>query len=110
MIATRILAWTVVLAMAGAIIYGFANGNFGSNGSAIWALPWGKVSLIDLYAGLLLFAGWIWIRETAKPRIVLWWVALVVLGNLAAGIYVVAASLKAETTTELLTGSGSSAG
>jgi hypothetical protein len=95
--------------MAGAIVYGFANGDFGDNASAIWVLPWGKVSLIDLYAGLLLFGGWISIRETSRTRTILWWVALAVLGNLAAGIYLGRALLRAETTTELLTGEGSGA-
>ena len=50
MIAAKVLAWSVVIAMTAAIIYGFTSGDFGDNGSQIWALPWGKVTLIDLYA------------------------------------------------------------
>ena len=96
--------------MAGAIAYGFANGEFGNNASAIWALPWGKVSLIDLYAGLALFGGWIWLRETSRTRTILWWVALAVLGNLAAGAYLAVALLRAETTEQVLTGERSGAG
>ena len=108
MAATRILAWAVIAVMAGAILYGFANGDFGANGSDIWALPWGKVTLIDLYAGLTLFGGWIAVRESSRSRIALWWLALVVLGNFAAGIYVVKALFESNTTTELLTGNAGS--
>jgi cytochrome b561 len=104
MITARIVGWGVALAMAGAIIYGFINGGFGDDASTIWSLPWGKVTLIDLYAGLALFAAWIAVRETSRIRIALWWVALVVLGNFAAGVYLVRAAMLAGDTRELLTG------
>lgn len=68
MIGIRIVAWAVVIAMAAAIVYGFANGNFGDNVSEIWALPWGKVSLIELYAGLALFGAWVAVRETSRGK------------------------------------------
>jgi len=92
--------------MVAAIAYGFINGNFADNASEIWALPWGKVSLIDLYAGLVLFAAWVAVRETSRVRIGLWWVALMTLGNLAAGAYLLGALFNADDTTELLTGNG----
>jgi hypothetical protein len=104
MTATRILAWAVVAVMTGAILYGFANGEFGANGSDIWALPWGKVTLIDLYAALALFGGWIAYRESSRGRIALWWLSLILLGSLAAGIYVVRALFDSSSTEELLTG------
>ena len=90
--------------MAGAIVYGLVSGGFADDGSAIWALPWGKVSLIDLYAGLVMFGAWIAVRETSRARIALWWVALVVLGNFAAGVYLVRAAMLADNTRELLMG------
>jgi hypothetical protein len=104
MTAIRILGWAVTAVMVVAIVYGFANGEFGAEASAIWALPWGKVSLIDLYAGLAIFGGWIALRESSPFRIVLWWAALAVLGNLAAGVYLVWAMLTVTDTVELLTG------
>jgi hypothetical protein len=104
MITARIVGWGAALAMAAAIIYGFLNGGFGDEASTIWSLAWGKVTLIDLYAGLALFAAWIVLRETSRTRIALWLVALVVLGNFAAGVYVVRATLLASDTRELLTG------
>ncbi len=94
----------VVVAMAAAIVFGFVNGDFGSDASEIWRLPWGKVTLIDLYAGLVIFGSWVAVREASPVTISLWWVALLTLGNLAAGAYLLRALFGAEDTNELLTG------
>lgn len=93
--------------MAAAIVYAFLNGDFGEEASAIWALPWGKVSIVDIYAGLVIFGAWIAVRETSRARIALWWAALVVLGNFAAGLYLVRAAMLAADTRELLLGDSS---
>ena len=90
--------------MALAILYGFSQGNFGGDGSALWALPWGRVALIDLYLGLVIFGAWIAFRERTAPRVVPWWVALITLGNFAAGLYLVWAALRSDTATQLLVG------
>jgi hypothetical protein len=100
----RILTWVVVVAMTSAIMFGFVNGDFGSDASAIWGLPWGKVTLIDLYAGLVIFGAWVAVREASPVTTSLWWVALLTLGNLAAGAYLLRALFDAEDANELLTG------
>lgn len=92
--------------MAGAITFGLAEGGFGDEASAIWALPWGKVSLIDLYVGLAMFGGWIAYRERSFGRTIIWWGILAVLGNLAAGMYLVQASFRSQGMAELLLGMG----
>lgn len=107
MLIARIVGWVVALAMAGAIVYGFISGGFGDDASAIWALPWGKVSIIDLYLGLVIFGAWIAVREDNPARIGLWWAALVVLGNFAAGLYLVRAAMLSADTRELLLGRSS---
>ena len=90
--------------MAGAIIYGLVSGGFADDASAIWALPWGRVSIVDIYAGLVLFGAWIALREANRAHIALWWAALLVLGNLAAGVYLVRATMLSRDTRELLMG------
>lgn len=90
--------------MAGAIIYGAVSGGFGDDASAMWALPWGRVALIDLYAGLLIFGAWIMVRETNYAKIGFWLIALATLGNFAAGAYLVKAVFSSSDKTELLTG------
>ncbi len=90
--------------MTVAVAMGFLSGGFVDEGSAIWALAWGKVTLIDLYVGLVFFGVWVSIRERRLLMVVLWWAGLVVLGNLAAALYLVFASFKSSTVHELLTG------
>ena len=104
MTAVRILSLLGFVAMAVAIAVAFATGDFFEEGSAIWALPWGKVSLIDIYVGLAFFAAWIAYREDSIWATGAWWVALVVLGNLAAAAYLATASFRAATPQELLLG------
>jgi hypothetical protein len=90
--------------MSTAIVFGLVSGSFGEESSAIWALPWGKVTLVDLYLGLLLFGAWIAYREGSKGTVLAWWVALAVLGNLAAAAYLLRATFVAGSIPELLSG------
>lgn len=105
--AVRVLAVVAVLVMVATIVFGFVSGDFAGEGSSIWSLAWGKVTLIDLYVGLVLFAAWIALRERKPVVVGAWWLALIVLGNLAAAVYLVRASFGSSDVTELLTGSPS---
>ena len=104
MTSLKITALVVAASMLAAIVYGFATGDFWDEGSDIWALSWGRVSLIDLYAGLVLFAAWVAYRETSRVAIVAWWVALIGLGNLAAAVYVAWAAWRADSVQQVLIG------
>ena len=48
-----------ILAMTAVLIYGFMVGDFFNEGSQLVAMPWGIVSLVDLYTGFILFSAWI---------------------------------------------------
>jgi len=100
----RILAWFVVAAMAAAIGFAFATGSFSDEGSTIVGLAWGKVTLIDLYLGFAMFGAWVAFRERNITRTALWWIALAVLGNLTAGIYLAIAATRADSVEEVLLG------
>lgn len=52
-------------------------------------LSWGAVTLIDLYLGLLVFAGWAVYCEKGKAARIAWPISFMLLGNLAVGIYVI---------------------
>jgi len=85
----RAVGLIAVLVMVGALVYGFMAGDFGSEGSSILDLAWGRVTLIDLYTALgLIGAGIVW-REGSLARALPWLVGLVFLGSLAAALYVV---------------------
>lgn len=86
--AARALAIAGALAMGGVLVYGFTVGDFAGEGAALLAMPWGIVSLVDLYVGFALFSGWIVFREGLRPLTLLWVALVMVLGFFAASLYV----------------------
>jgi hypothetical protein len=76
-----------LLAMTGVLIYGFVAGDFAGEGSQLLSMPWGIVSLVDLYVGFVLFSGWIVYREESAARSAVWVVLMMVLGFWTACLY-----------------------
>lgn len=84
---TKIIALAGLLAMTGILIYGFTLGNFSADGAKLLAMPWGIVSLVDLYVGFALFSCWIVFREKAWLPSVVWVILMMVLGFWAGALY-----------------------
>ncbi len=99
-----LLGWSGIVAMAVAIGIAWASGAGWSDAAAALAPIWGKVMLVDLTVGLVLVAAWIGWRESSPRNAVVWWVFLVVGGNLTTAVYVVVAARRSSNVTELLTG------
>jgi len=76
-----------LLAMTGILIYAFTTGNFTQEGNVLLSIPWGIVSLVDLYVGFILFSGWIVYREKSLVRSIVWVVLMMVLGFFTASLY-----------------------
>lgn len=87
----KIITILGAIAMAAAIVYGVAAGDFGAEGAQLLQMPWGIVTLVDVYVGFALFSMWIVYREAALPPKVVWIVLLLLLGNLLAAVYVLLA-------------------
>lgn len=83
----KIIALLGLLAMTAVLIHGFAAGAFGEDGSQILAMPWGRVSLVDLYVGFSLFSVWIVYRERSALRSVIWVALMMVFGFWAGSLY-----------------------
>ncbi len=66
------------------------HGDLGTEGRRLLDLAWGRVLLVDVYAGMVLFAGWIAWREVPGFAAI-WIVALLLLGNVVACIYLLRA-------------------
>jgi hypothetical protein len=81
------LALLGVAAMTAVLIYAFTAGDLGEEGSVILSMPWGIVSLVDLYVGFFLFSGWIAYRENSLVRSAIWIVLMMVLGFFTASLY-----------------------
>ena len=83
----KIISVLGILAMTAVLIYGFTIGDFAGEGSQLAAMPWGIVSLVDLYTGFTLFSMWIIYREKSLPIAILWTVAMLTLGFFAGSLY-----------------------
>jgi hypothetical protein len=87
----KLVALLGLLTKTGALIYGFAVGDFGGEGRVLLSMPWGIVSLVDLYVGFTVFSGWIIYREKSPIRSVVWVILMMVLGFFTASLYVLIA-------------------
>ena len=83
-----ILATLGALAMTVILVYAFVEGDFFREGRQLLAMPWGSVSLVDLYVGFILFSAWILYRDGITLLSALWIVAVMTLGSLAICVYV----------------------
>ncbi len=104
LILLRMVAGLGVAAMTSAIVGGFATASFTEEGGALLALTWGRVTLLDIYLAFLF--GWLWIawRERSPLRAALWGVATLITGSLALFGYLLGASLRARTITDVVLG------
>ena len=83
----KVVSLLGLLAMTGILVYGFTVGNFSAEGARLLAMPWGIVSLVDLYVGFILFSGWIIFREKAWLPATIWVVLMMTLGSWAGALY-----------------------
>ncbi|MFN2184054.1 MAG: DUF1475 family protein [Anaerolineae bacterium] len=83
----KLIALLGLLAMTGVLVYGFTVGDFGEEGKQLLSMPWGIVSLVDLYVGFVLFSGWIVYREQSLLASIIWVVLMMVLGFWTASLY-----------------------
>jgi hypothetical protein len=83
----KLISLLGVFAMTAVLIYGFTIGDFSGEGSQLLSMPWGIVSLVDLYTGFTLFSAWIIYREKSLPVAILWTIAMMTLGFFAGSLY-----------------------
>ncbi len=83
----KIITIIGALVMTAIIGYAFMAGDFGAEGAVLASMPWGIVSLVDLYTGFTLFSVWVVYREKSIPLTVVWIVAIMTLGAFAMSLY-----------------------
>jgi hypothetical protein len=83
----KMITLLCLLAMTAVLIFGFTRGDFFGEGGKLLAMPWGIVSLVDLYTGFTLFSGWILYREKSLTVALLWVLSVMLLGFFAASLY-----------------------
>ncbi len=83
----KVVALLGVIAMSLALANGFINGDFSGEGSLLLGMPWGIISLVDLYVGFTLFSGWIIYREGWTLSAAIWVLLMMVLGFFTGALY-----------------------
>lgn len=63
---------------------------------------WGVVTLLDVYAGALVVALWMWVCERRVATWVLWVLALLCLGHLVSLTYLIVRTLRCRNLTEVI--------
>lgn len=89
----KLISLIGLLAMTAVLLYGFIVGDFFAEGGQLAAMPWGLVSLVDLYTGFALFSIWIFYREKPIPAL-LWTLAMLTLGFWAGSLYTLRAAIQ----------------
>jgi len=97
------LAWLIA-----GIVHAWFEQPLGEGGSALLALPWGRVTLVDLYAGFFFAAVWIAATERTWKRALFWLVVLACLGNVATLAIVALRGMRAHDLAEVLLPAGRS--
>ncbi|MDO9254401.1 MAG: DUF1475 family protein [Bacteroidales bacterium] len=90
----KAFAVTGTLIMFFTLACGFIAGDFFKEGSILFSMAWGKVSLIDVYIGFFLFSAWIIYREEKWATAVLWILSIMILGNFITCLYATIALYK----------------
>ncbi len=83
---TKVIAYLITIAMVSTIFW--AQNQVSLFDSTIPSLPWGIVSLVDLYGGFILIGIWISYKEKGLSALI-WIFFLMILGNLTTAIYVI---------------------
>ena len=83
---TKIISYFITVSMVGVIVW--AQGEVSIFESPIAGMPWGVVSLVDLYSGFTLFSIWIFYKERIFPGVV-WTFFVMTLGSFTIALYVI---------------------
>jgi len=92
----KIISILGVIAMTAALLNGFINGDFLTDGGTLLKNPWGIVSMVDLYTGFILFAVWIAYREKSILRSIIWIFFLMTLGFFTGSVYMLIAAFTSQ--------------
>ena len=83
------LVWLILIVLVVCLIHAFVYGNIDNSGPTLFGSPWGIMTLVDLYAGFVLFSIFIVSQEAQRKTAALWIGALLILGNLVACLYLI---------------------
>jgi hypothetical protein len=77
----RTIAAALAIGFTALIVWASFRGDFGVEFAAITSMPWGRVTLIDLYLGFGLYVAAVWVIEDKLTTKLLWAIPIFFLGN-----------------------------
>lgn len=77
------------LAFLALLIWAAVTGDFGQEFAVVMAMPWGQVTLADLYLGFFLYALVVFLVEEKRLSACFWALPVFVLGNVWAALWFV---------------------
>jgi hypothetical protein len=86
-VALRGLFITVLVVMLIGTVWATSQENVFAGGDHILAYRWGVMTLFDAYFGFITFLVWVAYKETSNAARVAWFVAIMLLGNIAMASY-----------------------
>ena len=105
-IAVRVVAVALIVALVAGCVWAQGREGFWQALMTMASQPWGAVTLGDLYSGLLVVALWMAVREAKPTLLPLWWLGLLLLGNIATLAFLVRCTVGARDLREVMLGRG----
>jgi len=84
----KILSFIGFLLMLGMLIYGFTIGSFMGEGKILLGMPWGQISLVDIYIEFIIVCAWIVHRENNIIKSIVWVLLVLILGSMMSCLYI----------------------
>lgn len=79
---------SILLGMLAITTYASLDRGLFDAGSELLEHPWFVATLCDAYFGFLTFYVWVWYRESTAAARTVWFVLIMLLGNIAMSVYV----------------------
>lgn len=100
----RIFTVALTVIMLAAITVSIASGSIAQEGKLLLDTAWGRMSLIDIYVGAALIAGWVYLREANPWVLVIWVPVFIVLGHGGTALYASIAAFRSDDVKSFLLG------
>ena len=83
----KIFSFIGFILMLGMLIYGFTIGSFMGEGKILLGMPWGQISLVDIYIEFIIVCAFIVHRENNWAKSIVWVILVLSLGSMISCLY-----------------------
>ena len=84
----KIISFIGFLVMLSMLIYGFTIGSFTCEGKILLGMPWGQISLVDIYIEFIIVSAWVVHRENNAIKSLIWVLLILTFGSMISCLYI----------------------